>query len=426
MRNYLQIFKPRSFPVVDSISYSYIRKFFLLFYARFMTLLLPHLYFFRFYLLHKIAKQGGDKILLPPSAFDTLARLVDYPMLFKLESHDKGTMTHCGVLEFTAEEGSCYIPFWMMQNLLIEEGSLLTVTNASLPKATFVKLQHQHVDFLDIHNPRAVLEHALRSFSCVTKGDVICIPYNQKNYHFMLKEVQPKDAACIIETDCNVDFDAPVGYKEPNWKAGAGGEGKSDDVSIASSSTNNPFVNMPKQSAHGGTPRDSACPSPTGSSISGASGRATGTTSAAAEGGDDASSKLSGIRIENGVIIRADEEEPVGPRVSTSMIASRAGATGVQKNAAIPAKAPQIDYWAVNAGEGARLDGKKPTVLKDKEGNEVDIRKLREAALARSSGTEDAAIVDTSAIVSQRKSRIGNKFSKRKTGVAYSGSANKF
>jgi hypothetical protein len=29
-----------------------------------------------------------------------------------------------------------------------------------------------------------------------------------------LKEVQPQDAACIIETDCNMDFDAPVGYKE--------------------------------------------------------------------------------------------------------------------------------------------------------------------------------------------------------------------
>eukprot|EP00527_Entomoneis_sp_CCMP2396_P006209 CAMPEP_0198146698 /NCGR_PEP_ID=MMETSP1443-20131203/30894_1 /TAXON_ID=186043 /ORGANISM="Entomoneis sp., Strain CCMP2396" /LENGTH=69 /DNA_ID=CAMNT_0043810747 /DNA_START=153 /DNA_END=358 /DNA_ORIENTATION=+ len=31
--------------------------------------------------------EKGDKILLPPSAFDTLARLqVDYPMLFKLNS----------------------------------------------------------------------------------------------------------------------------------------------------------------------------------------------------------------------------------------------------------------------------------------------------------------------------------------------------
>merc|ERR1719506_177988 len=143
--------------------------------------------------------------------------MIEYPMLFKLSS-SFGQYTHCGVLEFSAPEGSCYVPFWIMQNLLIPEGGLLTVTNVSLPKASFVKLQPQHVDFLEISNPRAVLEHALRNYSCVTKGDVICIPYNDKNYYLELKDVKPQDAACIIETDCNVDFDPPVGYVEPNYK----------------------------------------------------------------------------------------------------------------------------------------------------------------------------------------------------------------
>jgi len=360
--------------------------------------------------------EGGDKILLPPSAFDSLARLnVDYPMLFKLESHDKGTMTHSGVLEFTAEEGACFIPFWMMQNLLIEEGSLLTITNVSLPKATFVKLQPQHVDFLDIHNPRAVLEHALRSFSCVTKGDVICIPYNKKNYHFMLKEVRPQDAACIIETDCDVDFDSPIGYKEPNWK-----EKAADDRSATSTSAVglNPFFNLPKQSAHGEiiVPASSACPSPTSSSISGM------------DVGDESSllRKSAGIRIENGEILRSEEDEAPRSSVSTTMIAHRTGVTGVQKNAAIPVKAPEIDYWALNGGDGARLDGKTPMALKDKEGNEVDIRKLREAALSRSNSEVKATEASaTTANTTQRQSRIGNKFSTRKTGVAYSGSGNK-
>jgi ubiquitin fusion degradation protein 1 len=102
-------------------------------------------------------------------------------MLFKLIAGSRET--HCGVLEFTAEEGCCYIPYWMMQNLLIEEGTLITVKNVSLPKATFVKLQPQSVDFLEISNPRAVLEHALRNFSCVTIGDVIQIQYNSSVHH---------------------------------------------------------------------------------------------------------------------------------------------------------------------------------------------------------------------------------------------------
>merc|ERR1719181_708688 len=122
---------------------------------------------------------------------------------------------HCGVLEFTAPEGNCYVPFWMMQNLMLEEGGLLSVKNVSLPKATFVKFKPQSVDFLDISNPRAVLEKQLRMFSCVTTGDQICLPYNDKRFYIEVVEVKPKEAACIIECDCNVDFDAPVGYKEP-------------------------------------------------------------------------------------------------------------------------------------------------------------------------------------------------------------------
>ncbi|CAN0485718.1 unnamed protein product, partial [Discosporangium mesarthrocarpum] len=47
-------------------------------------------------------------------------------------------------------------------------------------QATYVKFQPQSVDFLEISNPRAVLETTLRHFSCLTEGDHICIPYNNQ------------------------------------------------------------------------------------------------------------------------------------------------------------------------------------------------------------------------------------------------------
>mmetsp|Transcript_17439 Transcript_17439/g.36585 ORF Transcript_17439/g.36585 Transcript_17439/m.36585 type:complete len:427 (-) Transcript_17439:270-1550(-) len=389
--------------------------------------------------------EQGDKILLPPSAFDILARLqVDYPMLFQLQSSDKGTLTHCGVLEFTAEEGSCVIPFWMMQNLLIEEGSVLTVSNVSLPKANFVKFQAQHVDFLEISNPRAVLEHALRNFSCITKGDVICVPYNSKNYHFEIKEVKPQDAACIIETDCNVDFDAPVGYKDPSTH-GSSAPASGNGASASSSS----LANLPKQSAFAPPElRSSACPSPTPSSLSAASSHR--------KDGDDAEAserKPGGIRIVDGKIVRPDESNDGtagSSQLPADLLASQAGATGVQRNAAIPVQSPGIDYWAVNAGDGARLDGKKPSVLKDKTGAEVDLRKLRAEAAARRAAeqakamaalpttgktikgeevqVEDAAVGGLAGKVPVRKnkSRVGGKFSKLKSagGVAFHGGSN--
>ena len=134
--------------------------------------------------------ENGDKILLPASAFEQLARLqISYPMLFELRTQS-GKRTHCGVLEFTAAEGNVYIPHWMMNNLLLEEGSVLSVRNVSLPKAKFVKFKPQHVDFLDISNPRAVLEKQLRMFSCVTVGDQICLPYNNRRYYLEVQELE--------------------------------------------------------------------------------------------------------------------------------------------------------------------------------------------------------------------------------------------
>ena len=103
----------------------------------------------------------------------------------------------------------------MMRNLLLDEGDLLQVESASLPVATFSKFQPQSEDFLDITNPKAVLENALRNFACLTSGDVVAITYNDHVYELRVLETKPGNAVSIIECDMNVEFAAPVGYTEP-------------------------------------------------------------------------------------------------------------------------------------------------------------------------------------------------------------------
>ncbi|KAG8236654.1 hypothetical protein J437_LFUL014502 [Ladona fulva] len=160
--------------------------------------------------------ENGGKIIMPPSALDQLTRLnIVYPMLFKLTNKKTNRITHCGVLEFVAEEGLVYIPYWMMQYLLLEEGDNLQVESVALPVATFSRFQPQSPDFLDITNPKAVLENALRSFACLTTGDVIAIKYNSRIYELCVLETQPGNAVSIIECDMNVEFAPPVGYQEP-------------------------------------------------------------------------------------------------------------------------------------------------------------------------------------------------------------------
>jgi ubiquitin fusion degradation protein 1 len=70
----------------------------------------------------------------------------------------------------------------MMANLLLTEGQPVSFANVSLPKGTYVKLQPVTSDFLDISNPKAVLERTLRSYSCLTVGDCFVVHYNNKDY----------------------------------------------------------------------------------------------------------------------------------------------------------------------------------------------------------------------------------------------------
>ncbi|QKX60721.1 uncharacterized protein TRUGW13939_07867, partial [Talaromyces rugulosus] len=166
----------------------------------------------------------GGKVIMPPSALDKLTRLhITYPMLFELHNGAKEKMTHAGVLEFIAEEGKIYLPFWLMQTLLLEPGDLIQVKSTDLPPGRFIKLQPQSTAFLDISDPKAVLENAFRNFSCLTQGDVFTFAYNDQVYEVAVLDAKPdgeKKAISVLETDLEVDFAPPVGYEEPKRPSG--------------------------------------------------------------------------------------------------------------------------------------------------------------------------------------------------------------
>jgi len=155
-------------------------------------------------------KNIGDKIILPSSILDTLIELeIEFPMTFEIVS--KHYKTHCSVIEFVAEEGTCIIPEWIMKNLDINEGDFIYIRNVSLSKASFIKFKPELM-FLELSDPRAVLEYILRSFSCVTIGDKLYFDYNFKEYILHVIDVKPKKACCIIDADIEVEFDQPDGY----------------------------------------------------------------------------------------------------------------------------------------------------------------------------------------------------------------------
>lgn len=62
----------------------------------------------------------------------------------------------------------------------------------------------------------ARLEQALRNFSSLTQGDIIEIRYNSIVFGLLVMEARPGNSGiCVVDTDLEVDFAAPVGYVEP-------------------------------------------------------------------------------------------------------------------------------------------------------------------------------------------------------------------
>lgn len=160
----------------------------------------------------------GGKIILPPSALHQLEMMeIEYPMTFEITG-PSGLSSHCGVYEFTAEEGNCYMPYWMMANIGAEEADAVVVRYTALPKGEYIRLQAQSTDFLDISNPRAVLEKELRGFAALTTGDIVQIHYNDRDYGLKVMEARPAMAISTADTDILLEFDTPVGYVPPEAK----------------------------------------------------------------------------------------------------------------------------------------------------------------------------------------------------------------
>ena len=154
--------------------------------------------------------ERGNKIIMPASALDELTRMrIQYPMTFMVSNAQMGIKTYCGVLEFSADEGIIHLPVWMMNNLCVEEGSDVILRSMNLRKGTFVTFRPHEIAFVQLADPKAILENELRFYSVLHKGDTISITYGGREYQIDVMETKPDDQVCCIETNMKVDFERP-------------------------------------------------------------------------------------------------------------------------------------------------------------------------------------------------------------------------
>ena len=152
----------------------------------------------------------GDKIWLPQSVLSSImsglrGSPVPSPMLFRmsLAGIDTPRYRHVGVTEFTAPEGTLYIPLWIMRAMGVSDGDEVVVESATLPKGTFCRLQPLSEEFAMIEDPKGTLEQAIRdgAFTTLTKGDAILVPVNGIEMEVYVVDLKPADAVSVIDTE---------------------------------------------------------------------------------------------------------------------------------------------------------------------------------------------------------------------------------
>jgi len=165
--------------------------------------------------------RSSNKILLPPSVLYELNQqqdLSDNIMFFKVSNKEMQFGIVCGVHEFSAPPGICHIPFHIMNNIGIREGQEVEIEKICPVQGTYIKLRPHKTEFINLSNPKAVLEKIMsRDYPVVSQGQTIEIYYEDLNckYRIDIVETNPAEIISIVNTDINIDFEQPLDYVEP-------------------------------------------------------------------------------------------------------------------------------------------------------------------------------------------------------------------
>ncbi|PWA94913.1 ubiquitin fusion degradation protein UFD1 [Artemisia annua] len=171
--------------------------------------------------IEKSHLEAGNNIIMPASALSSSSQKLVCRMTFRIaKSNDTSTLHyHCGVAEFTADDGFAFLPTWMMKKLNIREGDLVNVKNTSLPEGNYIKVQPHTTEFItNLSDPISVLKKALRDHvACLISGDSVVVNHKENEYLIHIVETKPSGAISLFENDnYEVEFAKPLDYyKQP-------------------------------------------------------------------------------------------------------------------------------------------------------------------------------------------------------------------
>ncbi len=128
----------------------------------------------------------------------------------------KKVCTYCGVLEFTSKAGCLNMPYWMMSILKLDIGDNTIVQSYHLSKkATFIKIKPMQLAFVELANPKAVIEKKIKNYVVLYINQIIIIKHLDVEYSFTIIETKPFNVVTIIDADnTELEFAEADDYKQ--------------------------------------------------------------------------------------------------------------------------------------------------------------------------------------------------------------------
>ena len=162
-----------------------------------------------------------NKLLLPSSVLYSLQEEndeFDSPLFFRLKNKSNEFYQECGVHEFSAPPGVIHAPYYVMNNLGINEGDMVNIELVNPPEGSFIKIRPHKTEFIELPNPKTTLEQILsRDYQVLSEGHTIQLydTESDKVYEIDIVETRPESIIKIVDINLEVDFEQPLDYVEP-------------------------------------------------------------------------------------------------------------------------------------------------------------------------------------------------------------------
>lgn len=150
----------------------------------------------------------GNKLIVPSTFLNCYSEQnIEYkPLFFKIFSPIPGVSLYGGIEKFSDLDQMVFLPDWMMDIMNINAGDKIKLVPISIPKGTYVKFKVKK-DFLELSDPKAILEYHLRYHAVISQHDTIVIKFLGKDYHIDVEKTLPTSSISLINTDIKVEFE---------------------------------------------------------------------------------------------------------------------------------------------------------------------------------------------------------------------------